>query len=238
MLILISLLCIAGIIFITVNPKITHKILLGSILGILLLLSQGVLIANVNEHWGTEVSTSSTSTKIDSIVTFPGANKVLAYSNVGKKKNKHQIYVYKTNSNSNKKSMTYSDGLKIKLIRSKTMTARKTKKVSYYHYKNVFAQFLFAGIQNEHQIKNTTVIFSLPKNWTVLSTTQLSKAGQDLKKNQNQLKTDMMSKIKAYSMANPKQARNPQALKNVQEKLLQEEVHKTIQQYSSKKIAH
>ncbi|AEV94643.1 DUF4811 domain-containing protein [Pediococcus claussenii] len=238
MLIFISLLCIAGIIFITVNSKITHKILIGSILGMLLLLSQVILIANVNAHWGTEINTSSTSTKIDSIATFPGDNKVLAYRNVGKKRNMHQIYVYKTNSNSNKKSMTYSDGLSVRLIRSKTMTARKIKKVSYYHYKSVFAQFLFAGIQNEHQIKNTTVTFSLPKNWTALSTTQLSKAGQDLKKNQKQLKINMMAKIKAYSITNPKQARNPQALKNVQEKLLQEEVHKTIQRYSNKKIPY
>ncbi|GAF40817.1 hypothetical protein JCM14202_2725 [Agrilactobacillus composti DSM 18527 = JCM 14202] len=141
MLIIISLLCLVGIIGLAVSTKFKHRLGIGAVLTIVLLLAQTLLLLDTHTHWGTNLQTTQSQQTIASLVSFPGDNQVLAYRNVGSGKTRKQIYIYKPSSRSNKKLMTYADKVTILLERSPQATAHRIKAVTRYHYHNTWLKY-------------------------------------------------------------------------------------------------
>ncbi|WP_257841792.1 DUF4811 domain-containing protein, partial [Oenococcus oeni] len=226
MIIIISLICIIGIILLALLGNIPHRITIGAILIITLLASQTLLIADTHYHWGTELKVMSSKKTIYPLVNFPGSNHILVYQNINQGKEQKQIYVYKGSTQSHKSQTTYSNGITVKLLINQSQkNASRIKSVSQYRYTNKADQILFAGIINNHQIKKNTVSFVLPRNWFVISKTNLVKAGKDIKKN---TKKTVSKQLKDYLQEHPKEATNKSAIQREENELLKKYTKKTL----------
>lgn len=230
MIIIIGLICIIGIILLALLGNIPHRITIGAILIIILLVSQALLIADTHYHWGTELKVTSSKKTIYPLVSFPESNHILVYRNISQGKEQKQIYVYKNKTQSHKNQMTYSNGITVKLLLKQSQkNALRVKSVSQYRYTNKADQILFAGMINNHQIKKTTVSFILPRNWFVISKKDLAKAGKDIKKN---TKKTVSKHLKNYLQEHPKEATNKLAIQKEENKLLKKYTKKILVKYS------
>ncbi|AZZ60610.1 DUF4811 domain-containing protein [Oenococcus sp. UCMA 16435] len=230
MIIIIGLICIIGIILLALLGNIPHRITIGAILIIILLVSQALLIADTHYHWGTELKVTSSKKTIYPLVSFPESNHILVYRNISQGKEQKQIYVYKNKTQSHKNQMTYSNGITVKLLLKQSQkNALRVKSVSQYRYTNKADQILFAGMINNHQIKKTTISFILPRNWFVISKKDLVKAGKDIKKN---AKKTVSKHLKNYLQEHPKEATNKLAIQKEENKLLKKYTKKILVKYS------
>ncbi|KRM11820.1 DUF4811 domain-containing protein [Paucilactobacillus suebicus] len=233
MLIALSIIAVFILVILIVNSKIKHRLIGIVITLILLLCLQALLLADVHEHWGTTLETSKTTQSINSIAELPGNRNLLVYKNVGKGQNQNQIYIYSVLSD---RHMTYSDGVQIKLHSTISTSATRTKAITRYHYTNNFSQIMFAGIANNNQVKKTVVTFNLPNNWSVVSSTNATKIGNSLKKNQVAMQSTIKDQLTTDISNQPKLAQNNKALSNEKEKLIGNYVQRIINQHHKVKI--
>ncbi|GAB6093196.1 DUF4811 domain-containing protein [Furfurilactobacillus curtus] len=226
MLIGLNLLCITGLILVGLKVVVKHRRFWLILMGIVLIGSQGILIANVNQHWGAHIQTTQTTQSLYSLATMPGDNHVLVFRNVGSGKNQKQIYVATNKSNGKQKVMTYSDGATIQIRRNVSERAKRVKSVQRWVYDNRFAQFLFAGVMNNQQVKRTTISYRLPSNWYLMTSQQLGQAASELKQQQAALKASVTEQVKLA--AQPGLAANPAALKQIKNQAMQQFVGKIL----------
>lgn len=175
MIILILIIAIICFIYFNVIPGKGHNVVSWISL-IAILLSIVGIVEHDHNHWGMTTKTTTTSKQLVSSVSpkLP----VLLYQPLGNGTEK--IYLYKTDKFDKKPKPTKTDQTSVK-VNKNAKEARVDIKNTRYVYKDSFSQFLFYGFDHDGELKNREYVFSVPKNWQVISV-------QDMKKLQKQMK--------------------------------------------------
>lgn len=228
MIIALIILSVFGVCLCVLNNRIYHRNFWMIILTIITLGLQSLALADTHYQFGTIKESIITQRQIQPMVSFPVTNSVLLYRNIKKGTDNKQIYVYKYTKKGRKKT-TYTDKIKVKLVRSESQRATRSTQVTSLRYINRVDKILFTGINNDGQIVKTTVSFHLPRDWQVMTTKQVKAAGNKLKNSKGKLKKIVKAQLSEYFENHPEAANNPQNVRNESNRILNEQVKKVIE---------
>lgn len=228
MIIALIVLSIIGICLCALNKTMHHRNFWLIILTIITVGLQALALADTHYQFGTNIASTTTQRQIQPLVNFPVTNSVLVYKNVRQGTDNKQIYIYKYTKNGSKQT-TYTDKIKVKIVRSNDQKALRSTRVDRLRYIDRFNQILFTGINNNRQVVKTTVTFHLPTSWQVMTTKQVKAAGNKLKKSNGKLQKIVKIQLAGYIEKHPEAAHNPQKIKNEANRILNEQVKGVIE---------
>lgn len=185
----------------------------GSLFLMVMLVCQGLLIVDAQQHFGTTIKTVTTTAKIAPITSAKG-NHVLVTEQLKKGKTVYTAYATRKPSNQ-KVQLVLNRQKRVRVTYHAKRVAQVTSK-RVYHYTNTAAQWLFSGVTNDGQLQRQTVTYQLNKHWHVLTKKQLTKLGKMLK--QKSVKTAMKKTVTRQVTneikINPKLAKQQKTLVN------------------------
>lgn len=181
MIILILIIAAIGFIYFNVIPGKGHTICAWISLAFVALTIVGI-VEHDYSHYGMKTKVETSSHQLVSSVNpkLP----ILLYQPLGNGTEK--VYLYKTDNLQKKPKTTSTDHTSIHVTRSST--PKVVIKTTRYVYKNSFNAFMFVVFGHNNEFKKRQYNFYVPKNWQVLSTSQLKTLQARMKKMEAQTK--------------------------------------------------
>lgn len=138
-------------------------------------------------HWGMKGETTVQTQKLTSsaVPQMP----VLLYQPLGNGTEK--IYLYKTADKPKKLVATKTDKMAVK-VNKNAKTAQVAIKTTRYVYKNKLDEAMFSIFGHNKELKKREYVFSVPKNWQVLSVKKAKELQKQMQKRAALLKKQQM----------------------------------------------
>ncbi|MBD5429121.1 DUF4811 domain-containing protein [Lactobacillus sp.] len=175
MIIFILIIAAIGFIYFNVIPGKFHTPTAWIALIIAILCVVGIVEHDYN-HWGMKTETTIKTQKLTSSASpqLP----ILLYQPLGNGTEK--IYLYKT-PNSKKLVATKTDKMATK-INKNAKTAKIEIRTTRYIYKDKLNEVMFSIFGHNNELKKREYVFSLPKNWQVLSVKKAKELQKQMQK--------------------------------------------------------
>lgn len=183
-----------------------HKFRLGWLAAILFIVTQGVLLLDTQQHFATKSIDRVTIAQIRPIASVHG-NHIMVTKKIKQGKTTYTAYAAKRPGKTG-----------VQLI------LNKHKRVVINH-----------APTNANQLEHQVVTYRLKDDWVLLSKTQLKAAAKRLKSPayQASLKHTVKSGIQSAAKQHPQLLKNPQQLKQLQNRLVKRAIGNTLRQYQS-----
>lgn len=173
--------------------------IVGTIVGIGgVVLSVGLITANMSQHFGMKTEVKTTKTQIYSASNTKGYG-VLLYQAVGTN-GKENVYIFRHALDAKQPTVVKPD-LKTSTERT-TISGDKAYQVTKdtrYVYKNDFWKFMFNIADNDGELKQRSVSYQLPDNWLAMTTQQAKELQAKLTPKTDEEKAAFAQKQKAIA---------------------------------------
>ncbi|MGL9766432.1 hypothetical protein IGK31_000434 [Enterococcus sp. DIV1288f] len=166
--------------------------LLSLVFGLLFVLSLGLIVGNITNHFGMEEVTETKTTPLVSSADQSDVN-MLLYQSLGDGTEK--VYLYRTDDKQKepKATGTKNETNKVEQTESK---AEKISETTYWVYKNDQYKFWFNLADNNHEYERRVNTFKLPNDWIELSTDQASELAKRVEEQKNTMEADAQKVVK------------------------------------------
>lgn len=166
--------------------------LLSLVFGLLFVLSLGLIVGNITNHFGMEEVTETKTTPLVSSADQSDVN-MLLYQSLGDGTEK--VYLYRTDDKQKepKATGTKNETNKVEQTDGK---AEKVSQTTYWVYKNDQYKFWFNLADNNHEYERRVNTFKLPADWIELSTDQASELAKRVEEQKSTMEADAQKFVK------------------------------------------
>ncbi|PQC29606.1 DUF4811 domain-containing protein [Enterococcus mundtii] len=166
--------------------------LLSLVFGLLFVLSLGLIVGNITNHFGMEEVTETKTTPLVSSADQSDVN-MLLYQSLGDGTEK--VYLYRTDDKQKepKATGTKNETNKVEQMDGK---AEKVSETTYWVYKNDQYKFWFNLADNNHEYERRVNTFKLPNDWIELSTDQASELAKRVEEQKSTMEADAQKFVK------------------------------------------
>lgn len=191
MILIILILAVIAFIYFNVIPKKGHTPIAWLSLIVAILCVVGIVAHDYN-HYGMKIKT--TTVKKELVSSASPKLPLLLYQPLGNGTEK--VYLYKTNNADKKPTATKTDKTSA-IVKKNARKATVTIKTNRYVFRNGMDAFLFGWFGHNNELKSREYIFSVPKNWKVLSIKQAKTLQKQMAK-----RAAMMKKMQQMKKSN------------------------------------
>lgn len=166
--------------------------LLSLVFGLLFVLSLGLIVGNITNHFGMEEVTETKTTPLVSSADQSDVN-MLLYQSLGDGTEK--VYLYRTDDKQKepKATGTKNETNKVEQTDGK---AEKVSETTYWVYKNDQYKFWFNLADNNHEYERRVNTFKLPNDWIELSTDQASELAKRVEEQKSTMEAEAQKFVK------------------------------------------
>lgn len=190
-----------------------------------------LMTANDHYHFGMKKITETTTKSLVSSSDNKDMN-LLLYQPLGDGTEK--VYVYKTDEKQTKPFSTGTDHVTNEVKENQAKSQIITKK-TYWVYKDKTAEFWFGLSSQNHQLVTEKNVFSVEKDWVVLSTEQAKSLGKLVEESKVQMETE--AKIFVQEQVQTAMMQDPTMDQAAQQKVIEQATATYQEQALAKMIA-
>ncbi|MBO0462442.1 DUF4811 domain-containing protein [Enterococcus sp. DIV1298c] len=166
--------------------------LLSFVFGLLFVLSLGLIVGNITNHFGMKEVTETKTTPIVSSADQSEVN-MLLYKSLGDGTEK--VYLYRTDDKQKEPKATGTKNETNKVEQTEG-TAEKVSETTYWVYKNDQYKFWFNLADNNHEFERRVNTFKIPADWIELSTDQASELAKRVEEQKSTMEADAQNFVK------------------------------------------
>ncbi|MBO1299333.1 MULTISPECIES: DUF4811 domain-containing protein [unclassified Enterococcus] len=166
--------------------------LLSFVFGLLFVLSLGLIVGNITNHFGMKEVTETKTTPIVSSADQSEVN-MLLYKSLGDGTEK--VYLYRTDDKQKEPKATGTKNETNKVEQTEG-TAEKVSETTYWVYKNDQYKFWFNLADNNHEFERRVNTFKIPAEWIELSTDQASELAKRVEEQKSTMEADAQNFVK------------------------------------------
>ena len=210
-----------------------HKLRLGWLAAILFIVTQGVLLLDTQQHFATKSIDRVTIAQIRPIASIHG-NHIMVTKKIKQGKTTYTAYAAKRPGKT-AVQLILNKHKRVVINHAPTNANQLVTQSQERHYTNQGAKWLFWGITNQNQLEHQVVTYRLKDDWVLLSKTQLKAAAKRLKSSayRASLKHTVKSGFQSAAKQHPQLLKNPQQVKQLQNRLAKRAIGNTLRQYQS-----
>lgn len=182
-----------------------NQVIWGSFCVILLLVGQGLILADATQHYGTRVVKTTTVSRLRPVGSIHG-NQILLTKAIKEGKTTYTAYVAKQ---INDKSVVILNKHKrVNVNFNANRQAVRSTQNQQYRYTTMGMHWFFSGITNQNQLKRQTVTFKLTSHWHVMRQIAIKRVERKLQRKavQRQLQVQVAHEVMTQLKRHPQWA--------------------------------